>query len=319
MITTSLMHYLFLAFTLISLDEGRRSQSFGKVPVDVNTFLSDADADSRPMQALAVLLLARNPVVAVIPSALDTSLQSSSIITSKARSGHRFGEMHPVMNIFGDIFDGDKLSKQSPPERPLIPSLIKDVPTTYALQEKLFSFSGEDFRVKDLTGHEVMQIDGANVNIAGKVIDKLGFKDDKGLKHFSVERRILAASTCYDIYSADGKELIAKIEREWMSMTPKYQFYYEGDLNPFGDFYAEGSFLDRQYTFKTAGGLETIAKVRRAPEVFRDVDGYAVDVAAGVDAAAIIAMAVVIDEDHDETDAKKESEGSEGSDGWPFR
>ena len=24
-------------------------------------------------------------------------------------------------------------------------------------------------------------------------------------------------------------------------MTPKYQFYYEGDDNPFGDFFAEGS------------------------------------------------------------------------------
>ena len=81
--------------------------------------------------------------------------------------------------------------------------------------------------------------------------------------------------------------------------------YYEGDANPFGDFYAEGSFTDRTYTFKSGGlGGEMIARVRRDPEVFRDVDGYVVEVAAGVDAAAILAMAVVIDEDHDEADAK---------------
>ena len=35
--------------------------------------------------------------------------------------------------------------------------------------------------------------------------------------------RAIAASTCYDIYSADGGECVAKVEREWMSMTPKYK------------------------------------------------------------------------------------------------
>jgi uncharacterized protein YxjI len=189
------------------------------------------------------------------------------------------------------------------------------------LQEKLFSFSGEDFSVKDIAGEEVINISGGNVNLGGVVIDKLAFKDPAGNKFCSVERRIVAASTCYDIYNPDGSECIAKVEREWLSMTPKYQFYYEGDANPFGDFYAEGSFSDRTYTFKSGGPFgETIARVRRAPEVFQDVDGYAVEVAAGVDAAAIIAVAVIIDEDHDEEDAKREREGEEKKEGglWPF-
>ena len=167
-----------------------------------------------------------------------------------------------------------------------------------------------------MLSQEVLQIEGFNVNVGGMVVDKLGFKDSSGTKFCSVERRIVAASTCYDIYSADGKDLVAKIEREWLSMTPKYQFYYEGDDNPFGDFYAEGSFGDRTYTFKSPGGVETIARVRRAEEVVTDVDSYAVDVAAGVDTAAIIAMCVVIDEDHDEADAKKKKE--EGGGMWPF-
>lgn len=172
--------------------------------------------------------------------------------------------------------------------------------------------------MRNVAGDEVVQIEGANVNLGGMVVDKLGFKDASGTKFCSVERRIVAASTCYDIYSADGSECIAKIEREWLSMTPKYQFYYEGDANPFGDFYAEGSFADKQYTFKA--GMDTIARVRRETEAFKDVDSYAIDVAAGVDAAAIIAIAVVIDEDHDEEDAKRErEEKKEGSGGmWPF-
>ena len=43
-----------------------------------------------------------------------------------------------------------------------------------------------------------------------------------------------------------------------------------------------------------------------------------VEVAAGVDAAAILAMAVIIDEDHDENDAKREGEEDKGGGMWPF-
>jgi len=78
-----------------------------------------------------------------------------------------------------------------------------------------------------------------------------------------------------------------------------------------------GSFLDRTYTFK-AGWGDTIARVRRAPELVSDLDTYVVDVAAGVDAAAILAMAVIIDEDHDEEDAKRAKEEASGGGGWPF-
>ena len=107
-----------------------------------------------------------------------------------------------------------------------------------------------------------------------------------------------------------------KIDREMFSATPEYKFYYEGDLNPFPDMKATGSFLDRKYTF-TSGSGDVIARVGRDFEFIKDVDTYQVDVAAGVDAAAILAMAVVIDEDHDEKDAKEEREKEEKG-GWPF-
>jgi len=187
--------------------------------------------------------------------------------------------------------------------------LIKEVASSYTLQEKLFSMSGEDFRVKDVSGEVVVNIDGGNINLGGWVVDKLAFKDADGAKFCSVERRIIAASTCYDIYSPKG-ELIAKVEREWLSATPRYAFYYEGDMNPFPDFHAEGTFSERKYTFKTnsLGGGSVIARVSRAEEAIRDVDNYTVEVAAGVDAAAILAVAVIIDEDHDEEDARRQRE-----------
>ena len=258
----------------------------------------------------------------------------------------------PQLNLFGDIFD-DGLKAQTPYERPLLPSLVKGSACSYTLQEKMFSFSGEDFKVKDLSGNDVLYIDGANINLGGWVLDKLGFKDAaSGQKFCSVERRAIAMSTCYDIYNADGSELLCKVERDFLSMTPsecpcrhplsilstcsprinnppclcvcraaEYKFYYEGDANPFADFEAEGSFTDRTYTFKAGGPIGgTIAKVRRAPELVNDLDTYVVDVAAGVDAAAILAVAVIIDEDHDEEDAKMKKEQQEEGNGgmWPF-
>ena len=206
-------------------------------------------------------------------------------------------------NIFGDIFgDGTKLRNQKKPERPHLPKLICEGPSAYILQEKLFSFSGEDFVVRDIAGNVVIMIDGDNINLAGLVIDKLNFKDSKGSKFMSVERRLLAATTCYDIYDNGGK-CVAKIDRELFSLTPSYKFYYENDMNPFPDYRAEGSFSDRQYTFK-AGNGDTIARSFRAEEAFKDVDKYQLEIAAGVDVAALLAMAVIIDEDHDEKGAK---------------
>ena len=79
-----------------------------------------------------------------------------------------------------------------------------------------------------------------------------------------------------------------------------------------------GSFSDNKYTLKAGG--DTIARVTRSSEVLGDVDTYQVAVAAGVDAAAVIAIALVIDEDHDEERAKERKEGKEPEGGgmWPF-
>ena len=111
---------------------------------------------------------------------------------------HRYAAQHSGvrMNIFGDMFDDGLLKEQTPYPKPLLPKLVKKRAASYVLQEKLLSFSGEDFSVRDTEGNTVIQIEGANLNLGGMVIDKLGFKDEEGAKFMSVERRILAATTC---------------------------------------------------------------------------------------------------------------------------
>ena len=116
----------------------------------------------------------------------------------------------PRMNLFGDLFDDSKLKPQKPYERPLFAPLVKDEAASYQLQEKMFSLSGEDFRVRDIHGDEVIQIGGANINIGGVVVDKMYFKDASGKQFCSVERRILATTTCYDICEYGG---VSSVER----------------------------------------------------------------------------------------------------------
>lgn len=72
------------------------------------------------------------------------------------------------------------------------------------------------------------------------MIDKLGMKDADGQQFCSVERRIVAATTCYDIYNNEG-ECVAKVDRELFSATPVYKFFIEGDINPFPDWKVRSS------------------------------------------------------------------------------
>ena len=77
------------------------------------------------------------------------------------------------MNLFGDIFDDGLLKAQKPYPNPLLPKLVKERAASYVLQEKLLSFSGEDFGVRDTEGNTVIQIEGGNINLGGMVIDKV--------------------------------------------------------------------------------------------------------------------------------------------------
>ncbi|KAJ1634204.1 tubby C-terminal-like domain-containing protein [Pavlovales sp. CCMP2436] len=230
------------------------------------------------------------------------TLGAATCTSPAMRQGRmRPGHARVAMNLFADLFDG-KLEAMTPVAKPLYAPLVLASAVVYQLQEKaLFSLSGEDFRVRDASGQEVLSIAGFNVNLGVLVIDKLGMRDPSGNQFASIERRIVAASTSYDIYH--DEKLLGKIERKLFSFTPEYSFYYDADANAngrAGTLTAAGSFTERRYTVKNGDG-KTVARVDRAIMTgFAVADQYQVVVSAGVDAAAVIALALVIDEDHDE-------------------
>ena len=83
--------------------------------------------------------------------------------------------------------------------------------------------------MRDTSGKEVIQINGANINVAGMVLDKLYFKSSAGVEFCSVERRMLATTTCYDIYQ--NGECVCKVDRE-MSRVTDLQVLLRGRHEP---------------------------------------------------------------------------------------
>ena len=216
--------------------------------------------------------------------------------------------------VFSDFNPlGPKLKSQTPPKYALT------APTTstqgYAVREKMLSISGEDFYVEREGGGRAFDIVGSNkvpFGVGGFVLDKMELKAD-GRLCGSIERRAVAMATAYDIYLKG--DCIAKIEKDVVSLTPSYKFFYEAENNGNPCYRATGSFSQRKYDIYARDGSEVATIGRQLLELMPDrADTYHVKCAAGVDPAAIIALALVIDEDHDESDAARDARRKEGGD-----
>ena len=217
--------------------------------------------------------------------------------------------------VFSDFNPlGPKLKSQTPPKYALT------APTTstqgYAVREKMLSISGEDFYVEREGGGRAFDIVGSNkvpFGVGGFVLDKMELKAG-GKLCGSIERRAVAMATAYDIYLKG--DCIAKIEKDIVSLTPSYKFFYEAENNGNPCYRATGSFSQRKYDIYARDGSEVATIGRKLLELMPDrADTYHVKCAAGVDPAAIVALCLVIDEDHDESDAARDASRKESSGG----
>ena len=154
--------------------------------------------------------------------------------------------------VFSDFNPlGPKLKAQTPPKYALT------APTTstqgYAVREKMLSISGEDFYVEREGGGRAFDIVGSNkvpFGVGGFVLDKMELKAG-GKLCGSIERRAVAMATAYDIYLQG--DCIAKIEKDIVSLTPSYKFFYEAENNGNPCYRATGSFSQRKYDIYARG------------------------------------------------------------------
>lgn len=212
------------------------------------------------------------------------------------------------------------LKPTTPSEYALAPAASEE--RRYSLREKLLSVSGEDFTVLSESGSKVFEIVGTNkvpFGVGGVVLDKLSLRNKAGKELCTIERRLAALATAYDVYDVKG-DLVCKVERDIVSLTPTYKFFYEAENNGTPCYKATGTFWERKFDVVGRDGKVVASVGRGFFEVSDRIDEYQLVMAAGVDPAAIIAMAAIIDEDHDEKDErqreKREEEKEEKGGGW---
>lgn len=187
------------------------------------------------------------------------------------------------------------------PSRAIDPDLMKGELSAYTLEEKGISMSGEDFEVKSPTGEVILRIGGGNrVPIPGMPVwDKLTVSSATGTEIATLDRQAIALTATYNVYRSDGSKF-GKISKAMFAFTQTFELWEEGDDQPGPLLKAEGSFSDKNYVMKCHRGT-VVATVARLPGFSgNNVDSYQVVVGPNVDATLVLAMAVVIDEVHDE-------------------
>jgi uncharacterized protein YxjI len=152
----------------------------------------------------------------------------------------------------------------------------------YILKQKLFSL-GDDFHIKDDTGHDVYFVDGRAFSIG----DKLSFQDLEGHELAFIKQRLLSWGKTYEIVR-DGA-VAAVVKKHFFALI---HHRFTVDVPGPDDLEAEGNFTDHEYTFRRGDRLVATVSKRW----FSWTDTYGVDVAAGEDPVLILASAVVVDQ-----------------------
>jgi uncharacterized protein YxjI len=165
----------------------------------------------------------------------------------------------------------------------------------YHLRERAWHLT-EDFLVRDVAGHAVFEIRGKFFHIGD---DLLLFDCQTGQEVIRIKQRVLSLLPRYDI-SRNGVRL-ASVHEQFRLFGERFKV--EGDDGQV--FHVDGDIWRWHFTVSDSHG-HLMGQVSRRFSLFRD--SYVVDVAPGVDASFIIALAVVIEMVKEHHDKHKEHE-----------
>ncbi|KAJ7617187.1 tubby C-terminal-like domain-containing protein [Roridomyces roridus] len=170
-------------------------------------------------------------------------------------------------------------------------------PITLVLKEKVWSFSGDDFSVKDQFGNVVVRCQGKALSWS----DKKEFSDSQGRplftlknKHFHIHKTLEAEDHAGNvILTVKGKfQLIGS------KMSATFRNFNGEDV----ELICKGDFFDRKATI--THNDRVVAEIGRnfvnLREIFADQQTYQVNVAPGVDLALMAAICICLDEKENE-------------------
>ena len=193
-------------------------------------------------------------LVLLLTVTLSCVVQSWTLLSSRL-SCRRHESSSPLqMSIFSDVGDmltGGKLVPQSslPYGVPLCSSTsIASDTRILAVQERMLTFTGEDFDVYDAeTNERIAHVSGGMLHLPGK--DKMRVNVG-GRRVAELDRKLVAMTPTYDIYRQDGTKL-GWIEKVAIAFTDTFNVYIEGQggVGPFKTpaYRIEGDFLDRKF------------------------------------------------------------------------
>ena len=151
----------------------------------------------------------------------------------------------------------------------------------YILRQKMLSL-GDDFVIRDEAGREMLEVKGKVFSL-GK---QLAMRDPDGESVLTIAQQLLAWGPTYVISNAEGE--VARV-RKLLRALFSARFSVERTDGVVLE--ASGDFMAHEYVISR--GEESVASISK--QWFTMTDTYGVEIAAGEDAAFLLAGAVVID------------------------
>lgn len=198
------------------------------------------------------------------------------------------------MGIFGRN-EQAVLSPQNPPLG-IFPQYCVQGPTILILKEKVWSWSGDDFAVKDDKGVPVVIIKGKAMSWRDRKI----VSDTSGKELFHITNKLISLrKTILGTDQSENRELFKVVKKISFGAKIIATFTDAQSGKPV-ELYLRGDFWGGSADISIGDGGPVIAQISRdlwkMREIFSDKQTYYVTVAPGVDLALISALCVSFDE-----------------------
>lgn len=155
-------------------------------------------------------------------------------------------------------------------------------PRRYQVRERLIAI-GDDYDIKDEQGQRIFHIDGKVLRLRHTLI----FEDAQGHEVYKIQGRLLHLRETMAIERGDQK--VAEVHK---AAVAPLRDRLEVDIAGGQHLTVQGNLLDHEYEITQDGRLSIAVVSKRW---FRVRDTYGVEVAAGQDAALLLAIAVCVD------------------------
>ncbi|OXB38688.1 hypothetical protein J007_01498 [Cryptococcus neoformans] len=167
-------------------------------------------------------------------------------------------------------------------------------PVTLVLKERVFSFSGDDFGVKDTNGQVVVRCQGKALSFK----DRKVITDPNGQFLFAIRNKLLSIHKVYVGEDEHGNEIF-RIKKKLSFSSHLVATFHNPATNLPTTLVLKGDFWGGSADVSIEGG-PVVAQISRKlfnmREFWGDKQTYFVTVAAGVDLALMAAVCICFDE-----------------------